>query len=199
MCACAPTNPEFKLLCRRGRPHVGSFILDPSSPARFYAWDLDERHVGAVKINPTRFYLNKSVPSVRPVIPSTIAMNDGSPFFIQLFLDLRLPFGTVPSVMSMEGHACGRSAWFLSITPFGVYWIVALEKTIGGYRYVLGHAPRCSLWSVVITENADINDRAIDMLFGIPSSVPLARLTTSEFEFRFLTSRQTRQQQDSDP
>nr|GEV88258.1 ribonuclease H-like domain-containing protein [Tanacetum cinerariifolium] len=89
--------------------------------------------------------------------------------------NLRLPFGTVPSIISMEGHACGRSAWFLR------------------------HAPRCSLWSVVITENAKINDRTIDMLFGIPSSVPVAQLTTSEFEFRILTSRQMRQQQDSDP
>nr|GEZ61362.1 hypothetical protein [Tanacetum cinerariifolium] len=90
-------------------------------------------------------------------------------------IHLRLPFGTVPSIISMEGHACGRSAWFLR------------------------HAPRCSLWFVVITGNAKINDLTIDMLFGIPSSVPVAQLTTSEFEFRILTSRQIRQQQDFDP
>nr|GEX34753.1 hypothetical protein [Tanacetum cinerariifolium] len=74
------------------------------------------------------------------------------------------------------GHPDGRDAW--------------MKGTIGGYRYVLGHAPRCSLWSVVITENTEINDRAIDMLFDA-TTTRLRSLTSKITNNRYLPSATT--------
>ncbi|GJU41266.1 hypothetical protein Tco_1194223 [Tanacetum coccineum] len=78
MCACTPTTPEFK-------GHVPRYygILSPMMTSATHASILgkeDERHVGAVKINPTEICLNKLAPSVGPVIQSTKAKNDGSLF-----------------------------------------------------------------------------------------------------------------------
>ncbi|GJR11137.1 hypothetical protein Tco_0793789 [Tanacetum coccineum] len=44
----------------------------------------DERHVGAVRINPTEICLNKLASSVGHVIQSTIAVNDGSRFLFNI-------------------------------------------------------------------------------------------------------------------
>nr|GEX48362.1 hypothetical protein [Tanacetum cinerariifolium] len=104
----------------------------------------DEWHAGAVKINPTEICLNKLAPSTGPVIQSTKAKNDGSLFLFDFsktfFSSGMLPsesclsvlwrvmmFGTLPSVLCMEGHACSSSKWFLR---HHALWIV-LDTSLG--------------------------------------------------------------------
>ncbi|GJT70399.1 putative reverse transcriptase domain-containing protein [Tanacetum coccineum] len=107
-----------------------------------------------------------------------------------------------PSFHMKDGNLEGRTTYFFRHSK-GTSGMDAMYEVvrIGGYRYVFGHASRCSLWSVVIAGNTDINDRAIDMLLDatttrlrsqtsritnnryLPSTTTHAKLLTSASDY----------------
>ncbi|GJU44672.1 hypothetical protein Tco_1201938 [Tanacetum coccineum] len=106
------------------RPNEGDVRME-GTPEWKYASMLgkeDERHVGAVKINPTKICLNKIAPSVGPVIQSTKAKNDGSRFLFN-FCKNFVPFGMIPASFGIipfgtEGHVYDSSTCFLRNLAF---------------------------------------------------------------------------------